>query len=357
MSKVSIFFTGATGYIGGTILSRLIEHKDSKNFDITILLRPTRSPTGYEALGLKVVAGNHSDSALLRAQAAAADVVFATADCDDLPAAQAILQGAKDRYEKTGKAPILIHTSGTGELADNAQGLHGTDAVYSDLDVSLYEALPPTQVHRNVDLAVLAADNEGYVKTYIVIPPTIYGVPAGILNKHGLQRPVVDQVRRLVEASIARKQGGVLGEGKNRWPNVDVNESVSFPRIPRVLFTVMPTVTDLYLIIFDLALSPSSAPVEFQHGRFGIYFTVSDEHTLYDLSKAAAVGLARRGIGSPEPTPFSKAEAEPLLYSLGTNSRVDFEKSRGKALGWKPTKGTKDLLAFVEVEIDRQLKA
>ncbi|KAK0221077.1 hypothetical protein EDD85DRAFT_863207 [Armillaria nabsnona] len=340
MSKINIFFTGATGYIGGTILSRLIEHKDYKNFDITILLRPSRSPAGYEALGLKVVSGNHSDSALLRAQAAAADVVFATADCDDLPAAQAILQGAKDRYEQTGKAPILIHTSGTGELADDARGLHGTDAIYSDLDISLYEALPPTQVHRNVDLAALAGDNEGYVKTYIVIPPTIYGVPAGILNKHGLHRPVVDQVRRLVEASIARKQGGILGEGKNRWPNVDVNE-----------------MADLYLIIFDLALSPSPAPAEFQHGRFGIYFTVSDEHTLYDLSKAAADGLARRGIGSPEPTPFSKAEAEPLFYSLGTNSRVDFEKSRGKALGWNPTKGTKDLLAFVEVEIDRQTKA
>ncbi|KAK0498695.1 hypothetical protein EDD18DRAFT_46946 [Armillaria luteobubalina] len=340
MSKISIFFTGGTGYIGGTILSRLIEHKDSKNFDITILLRPSRSPAGYEALGLKVVSGNHSDSALLRAQAAAADVVFATADCDDLPAAQAILQGAKDRFEKTGKAPILIHTSGTGELADNARGLHGTDAIYSDLDISLYEALSPTQAHRNVDLAVLAADKEGYVKTYIVIPPTIYGVPAGILNKHGLHRPVVDQVRRLVEAGVARKQGGVLGEGKNHWPNVDVNE-----------------MADLYLIIFDLALSPSSASAEFQHGRFGIYFTVSDEHSLYDLSKVAAEGLARRGIGSPEHTTFSKAEEESLLFSLGTNSRVDFEKSRGKALGWKPTKGTKDLLAFVEYEIDRQLKA
>ncbi|KAK0469220.1 uncharacterized protein EV420DRAFT_1615966 [Desarmillaria tabescens] len=331
MSKVSIFFTGGTGYIGGTFLSRLIEHKDAKNFDITILLRPTRYPAGYEALGLKTVSGSDSDFGLLRAQAAAADVIFATADCDDLPAAQAILQGAKDRYEKTGKAPILIHTSGTGELADNAQGLHGTDVVYSDLNVSLYEALPPTQPHRNVDLAVLAADKEGYVKSYIVLPPTIYG--------HGLQRPLVDQIRRLVEASIARKQGGVYGKGKNIWPNVDVNE-----------------MADLYLIIFDLAVSPSSPPPDFQHGRFGIYFTVSDEHQLYDLSKAVAEGLACRGIGSPEPTPFSKTEAEALRRVVDTNSRVDFEKSRGKALGWKPTKGTKDMLAFVEVEIDRQLK-
>ncbi len=111
------------------------------------------------------------------------------------------------------------------------------------------------------------------------------------------------------------------------------------------------------MIIFDLALSPSSAPAKFQHGRFGIYFTVSDEHSLYDLSKAAAEGLVCQGIGSPEPTPFSKTEVEPLLFSLGTNSQVDFEKSRGKALGWNLTKGIKDLLAFVEVEINRQLKA
>ncbi|KAK0472972.1 hypothetical protein IW261DRAFT_1553227 [Armillaria novae-zelandiae] len=329
MSKINILFTGATGYIGGTILSRLIEHKDSKNFDITILLRPTRSPAGYEALGLKTVSGSDSDLALLRAQAAAADIVFATADCDDLPAAQAILKGAKDRYGKTGKTLILIHTSGTGELTDNARGLHSTDVT-----------LPPSQPHRNVDLAVIAADTQGYVKTYIVLPPTIYGVPTGILHKHGLQCSLSSQVRILVEASIARKQGGVVGEGKNHWPNVDVNEMV-----------------DLYLIIFDLALSSSSAPTEFQHGQSGIYFTVSDEHSLYDLSKATAEDLARRGIGSPKPTTFSKAEEEQLLYSLGTNSRVDFEKSRGKALGWRPTKGTNDLLAFVEYEIDRQLKA
>ncbi len=64
-------------YIRGMILSRLIEHKDYKNFDTMVLLRPSRSPAGYEALGLKVVSGNHSDSVLLRAQAAAADIVFA----------------------------------------------------------------------------------------------------------------------------------------------------------------------------------------------------------------------------------------------------------------------------------------
>ncbi len=49
-----------------------------QKFDITILLRPTRSPAGYEALGLKTLSGSDADLSLLRAQAAAADVVFAT---------------------------------------------------------------------------------------------------------------------------------------------------------------------------------------------------------------------------------------------------------------------------------------
>ncbi|PBK83467.1 hypothetical protein ARMGADRAFT_1089320 [Armillaria gallica] len=120
------------------------------------------------------------------AQAAVVDVVFATVHCDDLPAAQAISQGAKDRYEKTGKHLILIHTSGTGEVSDNAQGLHSADVVYSDLDVPLFEALPSSQSRRKVDLAVTAADNEAYMKTYIVLPLlTIYGVSAGIMHRHG----------------------------------------------------------------------------------------------------------------------------------------------------------------------------
>ncbi len=87
--------------------------------------------------------------------------------------------------------------------------------------------------------------------------------------------------------------------------------------ISRVLFTVTPAVVDLHLIIFDLALSPSSAPAEFQHGRSGIYFTVNDEHQLYDVSKAVAVGLARRGIRSPEPHTFQQDRSETFTLCSG----------------------------------------
>ncbi|SJL03966.1 uncharacterized protein ARMOST_07323 [Armillaria ostoyae] len=88
-----------------------------------------------------------------------------------------------------------------------------TDVVYSDLDIPLFETLPSSQPRRKVDLAVIAADNEGYVKTYIVLSYYLR--------------------IKFVEASLARKQGGVVGEVKNYWLIADVNE-----------------MADLYLIIF-----------------------------------------------------------------------------------------------------------
>ena len=39
MSKVNVFITGSTGYIGGAVLGRLLAHTESANFSFTILVR------------------------------------------------------------------------------------------------------------------------------------------------------------------------------------------------------------------------------------------------------------------------------------------------------------------------------
>jgi len=46
-------------------------------------------------------------------------------------------------------------------LTDNAEGKYeGTD-IYSDLDISKIESLPDTQMHRIIDLTIVAAAEEG----------------------------------------------------------------------------------------------------------------------------------------------------------------------------------------------------
>jgi hypothetical protein len=65
---------------------------------------------------------------------------------------------------------------------------------------------------------------KGYVKTYIVLPGTIYGLASGPLVDLGIQNPRSQQIPRLIQRSLERGRAGMVGEGKNIWPNVHITE-------------------------------------------------------------------------------------------------------------------------------------
>ncbi len=132
-------------------------------------------------------------------------------------------------------------------LADQAAGMYSGDKVYNDASAEDIESLPLTQVHRPVDIAVIDAVKAGkscidlvspnvmplmlnpnslpgYVKTYIVCPSTIYGIVSNPLVDAGIQNPHSIQVPQIIRASIDRGQGGMVGLGKNLWPNVLVDD-------------------------------------------------------------------------------------------------------------------------------------
>jgi hypothetical protein len=46
-------------------------------------------------------------------------------------------------------------------LTDHADGKYAGTEIYSDLDVPKIETLPDTQPHRAIDLAIVAAAEEG----------------------------------------------------------------------------------------------------------------------------------------------------------------------------------------------------
>ncbi|KAJ7494663.1 hypothetical protein B0H11DRAFT_2002881 [Mycena galericulata] len=338
-----IFLTGATGYIGGAVLTRLLENPLESTFDITVLVRSSEKVALFNRKfgknhNLEAILGSYGDLKLLRELSADADVVFACADADDLAAAKAILSGMRDRHSSTGVAPTLIHTSGTGVVNDNAGGMHGSATIYSDLNIPQLETLPPTQPHRNVDLALVEADSRGYVKTYIILPSTIYGMASGPLVEHGLQNPRSKQIPRLVDVSLERGQGGMVGKGKNWWGNVHIDD-----------------VADLYLLIFNL-LTKASPPPDFAHGRAGFYFGENGEHRLYAVGEAIAKVLSGMGKGVPTPTTFTDREMRlyfPNGTSLGSNSRARAE--RGYNVGWRPSLKTEDMLASVKAEVEASL--
>ncbi|KAI0070526.1 NAD-P-binding protein [Panus rudis PR-1116 ss-1] len=335
--KTPIFITGATGYIGGSVLVRLLEHPNAKNFDITAIVRNPEKAKKLESFGVHAIVGSFEEVDKLEDLASKAHVVFSCADADNLEATKAILRGLRKRHATIGDLPILIHTSGTGVLADDAKGMHTTDTIYDDSNADQMNSLPPTALHRNVDLEVINADKDGYLHSYVILPSTIYGiaknklVDAGVMNPHSIQIPII------IKASLDRKQAGVVGKGVAYWPDVHIDD-----------------VADLYIVLFDAI---TTNPEKVGHGYDGYYFGENGEHTWLDISQAIGQALVELGISkSPVPTTFTKEELikyfgseEDGNYS-GTNSRARANHSR--SIGWKPKYTTKDMIASIKPEVE-----
>ncbi|KAI0060393.1 NAD(P)-binding protein [Artomyces pyxidatus] len=345
MAKTHIFLTGATGYIGGTVLQRLLDHTERASFEITVLVRQPAKAVKLASLGLQAMVGSLDDVPLVRELASNADVVINNANSDDLLGIEAILSGLKLRFEQTKVAPILIHTSGTGVFV-NLENDKKIDprTVYYDSDADQMESLPTTRVHRLVDLEVVRADKEGYVRTFIVLPGAVYGLASGPLVDLGVQNMHTYVTPHVIRSSIHRGQTPVAINPSVVWPCVEIGE-----------------VGDLYRILFDAARKDPSTP----HGREGYYVGENGEMKMGDIRRELAGVLYWMGQGkSPEPEEMTDAEREQALKSptarfVGSNCRAVGERSR--ALGWKPTKTAEDMIASIMPEVlsvlDEHVKA
>ncbi|KAJ2933382.1 hypothetical protein H1R20_g3697, partial [Candolleomyces eurysporus] len=340
MVLTKIFITGATGFIGGSVLSRLLEHPEVKSFEIVALVRSKDKAEKLNTLGVKTVLGDYTSYDLLTKSASEADIVIALANSDDLPAANAILAGLKQRFDTTGKAPILIHTSGTAIIMDNALGLHGDHTIYSDLQSDELQALPETALHRNVDIPLVNADKEGYVKAYLVTPGTVFGTATGPLVDLGIQNKFSMQVPFFVKAALARKRGGYIGAGKNVWSAASLSDTAN-----------------LFTVLFDAIRKD---PDSIGHGKDGYYFVENLEYSAYEIAEAIGQALVELGVAdTAEPNAFSEEELTQIFGNLwpllATNSRARGDRSRG--LGWKPVDGKEALIQNVKDNVFELSKA
>ncbi|KAI5122915.1 hypothetical protein M0805_007593 [Coniferiporia weirii] len=346
MSKQTIFLTGATGYIGGTVLWRLLHHEDASKFVLKVLVRSEEKAKLLTTLfGVVVVVGSHADEDKLESLTDEADYIFAIADIDDPVAAHVILRGMKKHKERTGKVSYLIHTSGTGVLSEDVKGMHAEGRVYDDSKVEDIESLPITQVHRPAEVVVTQADiggkhldSTGYARTYVVVPAIVYAMAKTGLTEAGIQNPHSIPAYQLVRAGLGRGQGGVVGLGKNVWPNVHIDD-----------------LADLYIILFNkIRADPEGTP----HGREGYYFGASDSHVMGDICNEVAKALFALGKGkSPEATIFTQEDIDKYYKGfqyLGTNCRCI--PSRSRSIGWAPTHTTSDFINSIHAEVEALIK-
>eukprot|EP01089_Gocevia_fonbrunei_P013936 TRINITY_DN3698_c0_g1_i1.p1 TRINITY_DN3698_c0_g1~~TRINITY_DN3698_c0_g1_i1.p1 ORF type:complete len:192 (+),score=26.58 TRINITY_DN3698_c0_g1_i1:221-796(+) len=110
-----IFLTGATGYIGGSVLTTLLEYPHK--YKISALVRNPEQAELLKKLGVTPVIGSLEDNDLLAKHAEESNAVINTADADHLPSTQALVRGLN---AKQTKSTVFLHTSGTGLLTFSA---------------------------------------------------------------------------------------------------------------------------------------------------------------------------------------------------------------------------------------------
>lgn len=284
----TIFLTGATGYIGGTLARRLL----ANGHQVRGLVRGDDGAARAAVPGLHPVTGSLDDAELLAREARGADAVIHTASADHLPSIQALLAA----LEGSGKP--LIHTSGASVVGDDARGQAGNGTVFDDEGMPLVVG-SFKQARRDIDLAVLAAAVRG-VRSAVVCPGLIYGLGAG---------PKRDSVQIPFLAAHARQMGHVdlVGPGLNRWSTVHLDD-----------------VVDLYCRVLDHA--PAGA----------FYFAESGEFSFAEIGAALAQRLGLPGPQALDPElAASRWGVAMAHYSLGSNCRVRALRAR-RELGWQP---------------------
>ncbi|RYN74991.1 hypothetical protein AA0120_g12175 [Alternaria tenuissima] len=336
-----ILLTGATGYIGGTILANLLKSSSHtlSNATITCLVRgPERVATLSAAYGDRVrpvLYKDLDDLETTTAVAAQHDLVIHTTLGYHAASAQALIRGLAQRKVTTGRDVWMIHTSGTSNLAD--QPISGTwvekvpEREFDDAkdDIYGYEQEREAQTknpQRSTELAVIDAGLQLGVKTLVIMSPTIYGLGSGLFHRTSLQIPMY------IVSVLTTGRAIVVNGGKGVWDHVHVED-----------------VAELYKIavIEILERGGKALPT----GQKGIIFSGNGRHTWMEVAQGVADACYEEGkikdgsinsVGLAEGAKILAA-AMPMMnehmveMALCSNART--VASVGKRLGWKPSRG------------------
>ncbi|KAF9184462.1 hypothetical protein BGZ51_003322 [Haplosporangium sp. Z 767] len=350
MAPIKVFITGVTGYIGSTVTDLLLHKEDTASkYSFRALVRsPEKAENDIRPLGIVPVLGSLDDQDLLEKEAANADVVLSLADADHLKSIQAILKGLKHRPRPHDgrRRPILIHTSGTGVLLDEAYGSRSSDTIYYDNDVAQLSTLGPKQPHRNVDLEVISPSLVNVVDTYIVAPPTIWGFGTGPGNHNSIQIP--QQIR----ASLKHRQALQIGEGLNIWSKVHVVDLAHL--YVRLLERALQEPQD------DNSNQTDKSRPPLPKNEDAYYFVQEGDDFKYgEVAQEIAKVFKNIGINDSGAVKKTTPEEEATYWPpgsgflLGGNSRSRAVKAR-ELLGWEP-KYT-DFAGYIAEEVHRQVK-
>lgn len=200
-----ILLTGATGYVGGTILSHLIKNEEPsiKALTFDLLVRTEDAAAKLrDAYGDRVNPiqwpGGLTNFDFIAQTAANYDLIINTGSGFIPDGARTFVQGLAHRVEPGKPAPWLLHISGCTNLGDRPLTQKAyPDREWDDADGgAVYELLRSEDAadpypQRTTEVRVLTAADETGVQAVSLNTPCIFGEGTGLFNRQGIIIPII----------------------------------------------------------------------------------------------------------------------------------------------------------------------
>ncbi|KAF7594742.1 hypothetical protein BBP40_008449 [Aspergillus hancockii] len=339
----NILITGASGYLGGSLLARLAQANLPPYQKLYALVRTDEQGKAvkehYGAGPIQIDLANETNTikAIVDREIT---IIYYLIDALNSGVQKTMIRALGEVKRRTGKEVHFLHTSGAKIFSSHAG--HPIDRPLWDTDPELYEiqkgakaSHPLIRTAIDTNIGVLDTADAHGVRSYIFVPCVVYGKGEGFGN------PISIQTTAIVRAAKQVRRVYSVDPDDAAWPVCHISDN-----------------TALYLELLRNILRGSNPG----YGKDGYYLAASGSVTWHDLCSAMAKALAARHIVEDETVALADdAALEAMGKGLDRSKEFvpvelggycTFAAKNGHKIGWQPQYPPENILDAADAEVD-----
>ncbi|TGJ85267.1 hypothetical protein E0Z10_g3514 [Xylaria hypoxylon] len=339
----NILITGASGYLGGSLLARWNEAKLPAYNKLFALVRTPNQADAVKQYGAEPLTFDAYDEAEVWAAVVDNNITVVYHLIAPWPhvSQSYFIKAMAEVKKRTGRDVHFLHTSGAKIFSSHAGA--PTEKPLLDSDPKLYEiqkaqqaSFPLMQEAIGVNNFVIEEAEKYGIRSYVFVPCIVYGEGEGFGNRISIQTVAI------VRAAEAVKCIYRVDTGRPTWPVCHVRDN-----------------TNMYLELMHKILADENP----SYGQNGYYLASPGSVAWDDLYAAIAAALAKRNVIADDTVVTAKGQdleamgkglgcpAELVSLMLGGN--CTFTADRGsKELDWQPLYKPEHILEYADAEVD-----